>query len=553
MDTINPLRFIARLAAALLILWLTQVVYRGLSARIRFRRMKAQGLPVPNPHSFLFGHIPLMKSLKEGLPKDAHETYYYRKLTRNWRDYFPHEKERCPPVIYLDLWPLFSQPLILATSAEACHQLTQQTPQPRHSLMVWAITPVTGGKDLHSMDAATHRLWRSRLNPGFSPQNILSQVPILLEEVGIFAEQLKSKAGPNGDFGDFFTLFDRSVALTFDIIMKSALGLHTKEQTEGPSPVFHAFRHLITHIKLENLWNKLARLRPSYRQDVAANTKVLNDVLLPEIKSRLGAKGSRSKTVIDLAVRQSREEAVEKPLEQSGDFIDVALSQLKLFMLAGHDTTGQMMCWLFYELSREPAVLARLRAEHDDILGPDPDMAAQVVSDQPHKLNALSFTSAVIKETLRLHPIASTYRRGTATFGIEYEGTTYPAGNCMVITSPAAVHLRPDLWPRANEFLPERFLVAEDHPLRPVKHAWRPFELGSTRCIGEELAMVELKLALVLTMRELDFDFDYELWHELHHKTGTLDSVNGEHIYRVGNGMGSPKDNMPTRVKRRGS
>lgn len=65
------------------------------------------------------------------------------------------------------------------------------------------------------------------------------------------------------------------------------------------------------------------------------------------------------------------------------------------------------------------------------------------------------------------------------------------------------------------EFLPERFLVAEGHPLHPVKNAWRPFELGNTRCIGEELAMVEMKLVLALTMRELDFKFDWEGWNTL--------------------------------------
>ncbi|KAI0835111.1 hypothetical protein F5Y06DRAFT_144079 [Hypoxylon sp. FL0890] len=60
------------------------------------------------------------------------------------------------------------------------------------------------------------------------------------------------------------------------------------------------------------------------------------------------------------------------------------------------------------------------------------------------------------------------------------------------------------------EFLSERFLVAKGHPLHPVKNTWRPFELGNTRCIGEELAMVEMKLVLALTMREVDFHFDWK-------------------------------------------
>lgn len=126
------------------------------------------------------------------------------------------------------------------------------------------------------------------------------------------------------------------------------------------------------------------------------------------------------------------------------------------------------------------------------------------------------------------------------------------------------------------EFLPERFLVAEGHPLHPVKNAWRPFELGNTRCIGEELAMIEMKLVLALTMRELDFCFDWKGWNTLQYvtlqsafsypaaslsftlltyltrrRTAPPDSVDGEHIYRVGNGIGSVKDKLPTRIKLR--
>lgn len=163
-----------------------------------------------------------MKSLKEGLPKDAHDTYVHRKLTMNWPTYFPHQKE-CPPIIYLDLWPLTSQPFIYATSPEACYQLTQQTAQPRHSMFSWALFPVTGGKDLISMDIPTHRIWRSRLNPGFSSKNLLSQTPTLIEEVNIFVQQLKKQAGKDATFGDLFNLFDRTVALTFDIITRVSL------------------------------------------------------------------------------------------------------------------------------------------------------------------------------------------------------------------------------------------------------------------------------------------------------------------------------------------
>lgn len=79
-------------------------------------------------------------------------------------------------------------------------------------------------------------------------------------------------------------------------------------------------------------------------------------------------------------------------------------------------------------------------------------------------------------------------------------------------SAPHMTHRHPDVWLRPSEFLPERYIAEEDDPLRPGKNAWRTFEPGNTNCIGQELAMVELRLGLALTVRELEFDFDYAEW-----------------------------------------
>jgi cytochrome P450 len=181
----------------------------------------------------------------------------------------------------------------------------------------------------------------------------------------------------------------------------------------------------------------------------------------------------------------------------------------------GLSTNYPIRSWLFYDIRKEPKVLDRLRAEHDEALGSDPTMAARVISQDPHKLNSLRYTAAVIKESLRLHPLASTHRQGSHDFNFVYGRTTYSTYGCLIHTNPSVLHLRPDLWPRVTEFLPQRFLVGKEDPLYPVRNAWRAFELGNTRCIGEELAMMEMKLALVLTLRELDFFFDWEGYDKL--------------------------------------
>lgn len=49
---------------------------------------------------------------------------------------------------------------------------------------------------------------------------------------------------------------------------------------------------------------------------------------------------------------------------------------LRGFLFAGHDTTSILMQWAFYELGRRPSALRALRAELDDVFGPDPHPAA---------------------------------------------------------------------------------------------------------------------------------------------------------------------------------
>lgn len=70
-------------------------------------------------------------------------------------------------------------------------------------------------------------------------------------------------------------------------------------------------------------------------------------------------------------------------------------------------------------------------------------------------------------------------------------------------------------FPRPTHFIPERF-IADETPFPEAelfrnsgRDAWRPFEKGPRNCIGQELAMVELKLVVALTAREFDFILEY--------------------------------------------
>ncbi|MEO8561789.1 MAG: cytochrome P450 [bacterium] len=160
-------------------------------------------------------------------------------------------------------------------------------------------------------------------------------------------------------------------------------------------------------------------------------------------------------------------------------------------LLAGHETTANLLAWAFYLLSRHPDAEARLHTEVDAVgaesLGAD-DLAR------------LPYTRAVLAETMRLYPPAWIVGRRAVT---EYslDGHLLPA-RTIVLMSQWIVHRDPRWWPDAEAFLPERWLPGGSalDPARP-KFSYFPFGAGTRVCIGEQFAWLEGTLALATIAR----------------------------------------------------
>lgn len=284
------------------------------------------------------------------------------------------------------------------------------------------------------------------------------------------------------------------------------------------------------------------------------NNRIIRNYLLPHIRQGIRENTSGApvehKTINSLATKAYLAHAASTKSALAGldqNFIDIVISQFKIFFFAGHDTTASALSYAYYLLSKNPSTLAALRAEHNDILGPDPSTARSQLATAPPFLNQLPYTSAVIKETLRLFPPAGTIREGRPGFFLTQPDTKkqYPTEGMMVYGVSFAVQRLEEYWPRPNEFLPERWLVEEGHPLYPRKNAFRPFELGPRNCIGQELAQLELRAILALTVREMDIESVYP-----EGSTTVLDEV-AYQVMEIGMVTGHPRLGMPVRVRMR--
>ena len=256
-------------------------------------------------------------------------------------------------------------------------------------------------------------------------------------------------------------------------------------------------------------------------------------------------KGNRS--ILDLVLTAYLSENVErKSQDMDKTFKKFTMSQIKLFLFSGHDTTSSTVCYIFYVLATNPTVLAQVRSEHASVIGSDVSKTASTIASDPFVLNQLPYTLAVIKEVLRMFPAVSGTRGGEHNFSVTDDtGRHFPTDGFLVWDNPQAIHRDPTYWLRPDDFIPERWLVGPGDPSYPIKGAWRPFSHGPRNCIGQELAMIEMKVIMVLTARRFDVGLAYE---ELDRAKGTrgIRTVYGERGYQIHRAQ--PSDDLPCRV-----
>ncbi|KAF6805292.1 VerA protein [Colletotrichum sojae] len=550
------LSLVLKLAAAFVGILLIKLLWRAYTIRRKFRQVRAQGIPML-PHSWITGHLGVMSEFRSNYPGDINIGNFHVWIINNYKRYFPNE-DRCPPVIYLDLWPVLRAPIMAAYKNTVAAQFTQVKNLDKHQISLDFMNPLTNGKDIATLQGDDWKKWRSWLNPGFSSKNVSTMVPELIEEIKVLAENLHKTAGPNGSWGPMFQFRNMTTALTFDIIVRASLDERLHEQTNptgGPLRVALADQLRLMGIRQAFSFGYLF---PWQNKAVDRNNQIVYNQLYPNVIRSLetGLKPSKKKTVLNLALKNLAEEAGGRLIDPANDpdMMETIMGNLKTFLVAGHETTASALCFMFKALQDNPDSLSKVRAEHDEVLGPDPDQAADILSHSPHLLSSLRYTHAVIKETLRLYQLASTMRGGEPGFYLSdpASGRHYPTEGFLVWDGAAAIGQDPSLWPHVDKFIPDRWLVPADDPLHPIKDTWRAFGRGPRDCIGQEIALVEIKLVAALIIRKFDVEEAWDAWDAAKGLQGKKkDMVKGQRLYVAGDGIGHPKDGMPVHVRLR--
>ncbi|RKK96927.1 hypothetical protein BFJ71_g7497 [Fusarium oxysporum] len=472
-------------------------VFKLYQQRVFFRRsVKKYNLPTLPGHSWLLGNLITVGKIMMKYPEDVHGQLMPDFLARD----YPEIAEL--GICYIDLWPI-SWPMLATFHPDIAAQFTQETSRPKHEIIRCQFRPLTGLKDLVLSEGAFWKKWRATFNPGFSTQNITALVPEFIEEALIWKKYLQEIAKD----GRVVPLEDCVMKATCDIIGRSVLGISLGIQTGVDDKIFPTLKSAISLLVTDwspPQWGRL--LNPFRHSRLSSLNRQLRSQLQPLIEAQLQNHECNEgpKTVNGLAIRTYIKEYGSEGTSGStidSDFLDVTIENLKIFLFAGHDTTASTLCFAYNYLYQHPDVLAKLRVEHDAVLGTDPSDATRRISETPTLLNQLSYTTAIIKETLRLEPPIGSCREGSPTFFLRHPetGQQLPTDGFILFSASKAIHRNSKFWSEPDKFIPERWLDPVAH-----KNAFRPFELGPRGCIGQELALTELRLLLAMTVRELE-------------------------------------------------
>ncbi|XP_059171875.1 cytochrome P450 3A24-like [Physella acuta] len=175
--------------------------------------------------------------------------------------------------------------------------------------------------------------------------------------------------------------------------------------------------------------------------------------------------------------------------------IDEIIGTSTGLIISGIETVSSALQGILYCLALNPDVQLKVLEEIDQVIPDGEDLEYE-------HLSQLKYTEQVINECLRLFPLVNSLMREAAETRT-YNGVTIPKG--AIVTIPINIIMTdPELWPEPKKFDPERFTPENKAKRDPFSYI--PFGYGPRICLGQRLAMMELKTIMVYLLKEFRFE-----------------------------------------------
>ncbi|KAF5190847.1 Cytochrome p450 [Thalictrum thalictroides] len=337
---------------------------------------------------------------------------------------------------------------------------------------------------------------RKIITPTFHMENLKMLIPVMGKSAVEMMDSWSDMAGSGDleiDVSDWFQ------TLTEDVITRTAFGSSYEDgkavfrlqaqqmmlAAEAFSKVFIPGYRFLPTKKNRCSWNLDKQIRKSLIKLIEQRNANCSEQLSKRCPEDL----------LGLMIKASTKEKNSNSCTSSITIQDI-VEECKSFFFAGKQTTSNLLTWTTILLAMHPEWQDLAREEVLKVCG-SRDIPTK---DDVVKLKTLSM---ILNESLRLYPPAvATIRRAKA--DVDLGNYKIPRGTEVLIPI-IAVHHDIELWGRdATEFNPSRF---SEGVARAAKHpmSFIPFGLGARTCIGQNLAILQAKIAIAIILQRFTF------------------------------------------------
>ncbi|KAF3491368.1 cytochrome P450 3A9 [Arthroderma uncinatum] len=337
-----------------------------------------------------------------------------------------------------------------------------------------------------------HRQQRRILAGPFLVGNIKKLLPVMASK----GDQLSKIMGAqvSNEHGVVVEVSSFLAKATLDVIGKTVMGLELDSLSKG-SEFDERYSDIMLVTPIDQIMLALDNWFPARKWiPIEANRRflhgnqVIKQMLEEHVKQRAFALRVKCPTEKDLPGDDLLTLIIRGYLDRGESLCeDNLVSQLRTFMVAGHESSSNAVMWCLHLLSIHPIVQDRLRSA----------INATVVQGQDYtyeEIQSIDYLDCFLKEVLRLFPPFVSVLR-SATEDVSICGNVLPAGTLLMVY-PAVSQFNPSIWgPSVNEFNPDRWYNLPEAAQDP--YVLQTFHSGPRICIGRAFALLEIKVFLV--------------------------------------------------------
>lgn len=183
------------------------------------------------------------------------------------------------------------------------------------------------------------------------------------------------------------------------------------------------------------------------------------------------------------SLRNLKDPETDKPIQYN-----TLIAEIAGVVIAGMDSTGHQLAWLFALLAAHAHVVQKLLSELEEHGLYGSDFREVTFED----LGELKYLTAVIKEAMRIAYIADASSLHLTPRDMKILGYRIPKNTTIFCPGTRAFNTS-DQWSDSDVFRPERWMEQED----VSQKYFLGFSFGPRDCVGQRLALLELRLVVI--------------------------------------------------------